>query len=140
MATTPPFKHAIRSASTRCGTPPAAARASAVNVNVVIADKKDVLTIPYNAIAREKGKTFAVMAKADGTAGDKVPVELGITDGSAYEVVSGVNEGDTVTAQRADADSEWNNDSRGGGGMNSTRGRMMMMRTMGGGSGGGRGR
>lgn len=107
------------------------------NVNIVIADKSDVLTIPYNAVAREKGKTFAVMAKADGTAGDKVPVELGITDGSAYEVVSGVNEGDTVTVQRADADSEWNNDSRGGGGMNSTRGRMMMMRTMGGGSGGG---
>ncbi|MCC6794202.1 MAG: HlyD family secretion protein [Candidatus Hydrogenedentes bacterium] len=113
------------------------------NVNVVIADKKEVLTIPYNAIAREKGKTFAVMAKADGTAGDKVPVDLGITDGSAYEVISGVNEGDTVTVQRADADSEWNNDSRGGGGgANSTRGRMMMMRTMGGGgsSGGGRGR
>ena len=114
------------------------------NVNVIIADKSGILTIPYNAIAREKGKTFAVMAKADGTAGDKVPVELGITDGSAYEVISGVNDGDTVTVQRADADSEWNNNSRGGGsgGMNSTRGRMMMMRTMGGGGGpgGGRGR
>lgn len=106
------------------------------NVTIVVADKSNILTIPYNAVARERGKAFTVLAKADGSAGEKVPVELGITNGEAWEVVSGVNEGDTVTVQRADVDSAWNRDS-GGSGANSTRGRMMMMRTMGGGSGGG---
>ncbi|NUM56128.1 MAG: efflux RND transporter periplasmic adaptor subunit [Candidatus Hydrogenedentes bacterium] len=104
------------------------------NVTIVVADKSGVLTIPYNAVARERGKAYTVLAKADGSEGEKVPIELGITNGEAWEVVSGVNEGDTVTVQRAEVDSEWNRD---GGGANSARGRMMMMRTMG---GGGRGR
>lgn len=106
------------------------------NVTVVIADKPDVLLIPYNAVARERGKAFAVLAKADGEPGDRTPIELGITDGEAYEVLNGLNEGDIVMVQRADAESQWNANSQGG--LTSGRGRMMMMRTMG--SGGGRGR
>mgnify|MGYP000851170038 CR=1 FL=1 len=106
------------------------------NVTIVVADKTGVLTVPYNAIARERGKSFVNFALADGQPGEKVPVQLGITNGESYEVISGLNEGDTVTVQRAEADSEWNSDSPSG--ANSTRGRMMMMRTMGG--GGGRGR
>jgi RND family efflux transporter MFP subunit len=105
------------------------------NVTIVVADKSDVLTVPYNAIARERGKTYVMLAKADGAAGDKVPVELGITNGEAYEVLDGVKEGDTVKVQRAEADSEWNADSQRG--SSSNRQRMFMMRTMG---GGGRGR
>lgn len=110
------------------------------NVTIVVADKSGVLTVPYNAIARERGKTFVTLAKADGKEGEKVPVELGITNGEAYEVLSGVNEGDTVTVQRADADSRWNANSQRGGPGDSNRQRMFMMRTMGGGGGGGRGR
>jgi hypothetical protein len=35
LATTPPFKHAIRSASTTPGTPPSSSKHSASNANVV---------------------------------------------------------------------------------------------------------
>ena len=108
------------------------------NVTIVVADKTNVLTIPYNAIARERGKAFATLAKADGEPGEKKPIELGITDGEAYEVLSGVNEGDSVTVRRADAESQWNANGQRVGGSDSGRQRMMMYRTIGG--GGGRGR
>lgn len=101
------------------------------NVTIVVADKSGVLKVPYNAIARERGKTYVMLAKADNDAGEKLPVELGITDGEFYEVLSGLNEGDTVKVQRAEADSEWNRNSQRG--SDSGRQRMFMMRTMGGG-------
>jgi len=101
------------------------------NVTIIVADKTDVLKVPYNAIARQKGETFVTLAKADGTAGDSKPVALGITDGETYEVISGVNEGESVTVQSADAESRWSAENERGGSSSQSQQRMMM-RTMGG--------
>lgn len=103
------------------------------NVSIVVADKKDILTVPYNAIARERGETYVMLAKADGSAGDKKPVEIGITDGNEIEIVSGLNEGEKIAVQSPEAESRWRSEGGGGGGSSSGRQRMMMMRTMGGG-------
>ncbi len=59
-----------------------------VDATIVIEEKKDILLLPATAINR--GST--VMKN-----GEKVKVEIGITDGKMVEIVSGLSEGDEVT-------------------------------------------
>ena len=64
------------------------------NVVVTTGTRKNVLTLPKEAIKRENKKTFVVMQINDGLKDE--PVELGWRDGGKVEVISGVNEGDQV--------------------------------------------
>ncbi len=64
------------------------------NVVVTTGTRKNVLTLPKEAIKREGKKTFVVM-QASSELADK-PIELGWRDGRNIEVVSGLNEGDQV--------------------------------------------
>lgn len=64
------------------------------NVVVTTGTRKNVLTLPKEAIKRENKKTYVVMQISDGLKDN--PVELGWRDGGKVEVASGLNEGDQV--------------------------------------------
>ena len=64
------------------------------NVVVTTGTRKNVLTLPKEAIKRENKKTFVVMQINDGLKDE--PVELGWRDGGKVEVTLGINEGDQV--------------------------------------------
>jgi RND family efflux transporter MFP subunit len=61
---------------------------------VVTAEHANVLTIPATAVITEKEKSFCVV-DAGGKAGRR-RIELGLTDGTWVEVVSGLEEGEAV--------------------------------------------
>lgn len=67
------------------------------NVTFNIDTKKDVLLIPAEAVKRKEGRVFVL------TPGGRLPIEkdiqVGSSDGKRTEVLSGLNEGDTVLAQ-----------------------------------------
>lgn len=73
-----------------------------MNVDIVIAVKEaiDVLTVPVDAVQRNNR---VAVKNADGTTGEDAPegcsyvtVEIGMADEDYVEIVSGLNEGDTV--------------------------------------------
>ncbi|MBT5028620.1 MAG: efflux RND transporter periplasmic adaptor subunit [Nitrospina sp.] len=64
------------------------------NVVLTTGTRKNVLTVPKEAIKRKGKKTFVVMQKNGGL--EDNPVELGWRDGGRIEVVTGLNDGDQV--------------------------------------------
>jgi HlyD family secretion protein len=76
------------------------------NVQIVIASKKDVLVTPVTGVSRKGGKTLAAVQKPDGTTEDR-PVQVGLTDGEKYEIVSGLSEGDVITLRKDETPSKW---------------------------------
>jgi macrolide-specific efflux system membrane fusion protein len=64
------------------------------NVKFFMDGKNDVLTAPNDAVKIQDGKSTVIVLQD----GDRVEreIEIGITDGKKIEVVSGLNEGDTV--------------------------------------------
>lgn len=69
------------------------------NADVIIREKKDVLTIPERLVTFEDGgkKTSVEIAQADPKAEPKkVDVKTGVSDGLNIEIVSGLKKGDKV--------------------------------------------
>ena len=64
------------------------------NVVLTTGTRKNVLTVPKEAIKRKGKKTFVVMQKNGGL--EDNPVELGWRDGGRIEVAKGLNDGDQV--------------------------------------------
>lgn len=62
---------------------------------ILIQDKKDILTLPIEAIQTQKGKTYVSLKKADGTV-EQHEIQIGIKSETHVEVVSGLSEGDEV--------------------------------------------
>ena len=85
------------------------------NVQIVSASKQDVLVVPANAVTRKQGKMFATVEKPGGVTEER-PVQVGLTDGENYEVVSGLTEGETVAVRKEEQQSRWRE-----GGANSNR-------------------
>lgn len=77
------------------------------NVEIVVADKSDVLTVPVEAVVRRSGKQTVTVVKGLPETDEQRTIEVGINDGTRYEVVSGLAEGDKVKIKKADADSKW---------------------------------
>jgi len=103
------------------------------NIEIVAARKEDVPLIPADAISRRMGKETVLVMKDDGTSEPR-PVQIGINDGFRAEVLSGLEEGETVVIRKSDMESRWRGGMRGG---PPAGGRIMMM---GGGPKGGGGR
>ena len=80
------------------------------DVEIVVAEKQDVLTIPSSALQRE-GPNYFVMVADGGGEGERREVVIGINDGNKVEIVSGLSEADVVLVSQADEGSVW---SRGG--------------------------
>jgi multidrug efflux pump subunit AcrA (membrane-fusion protein) len=65
------------------------------NVTIYQEEKKGVLMIPRAAVIKEENSRFVLVKQADG-AFEKRAIKTGVQSGSEIEVVSGLNEGDTI--------------------------------------------
>jgi HlyD family secretion protein len=72
------------------------------NAEILLDEHKGVLTVPENAVLYDAQKNASVQIpdkrQKDGTR--KVPVKVGLSNGSVTEVVSGLKEGDQVVLQQ----------------------------------------
>ncbi len=67
------------------------------NVTFLVAQKENVLIIPFAAVRQEKKETFVTVANPqDLKKTISKEVKLGLNDGKNVEVLSGLNEGETV--------------------------------------------
>lgn len=72
-------------------------------VNIIINQVQDVLTVPAAAISTENGKSTVKVLKADGTA-EPVAVEVGLNNRITAEIKSGLKAGDKVVVSEGGAD------------------------------------
>jgi HlyD family secretion protein len=72
------------------------------NAEILLDEHKGVLTVPENAVIYDSKKSAAVeipdKKQKDGKR--KIPVKVGLSNGSVTEVLSGLKEGDTVLLQQ----------------------------------------
>ena len=72
------------------------------NAEILLDEHKGVLTIPENAVTYDNQKNASVQvpdkSQKDGTR--KVPVKVGLSNGSVTEIASGLKEGDQVVLQQ----------------------------------------
>ena len=72
------------------------------NAEILLDEHKGVLTVPENAVMYDNQKNASVQVpdskQKDGTR--KVPVKVGLSNGSVSEIVSGLKEGDQVVLQQ----------------------------------------
>lgn len=110
--------------------------AMTTNVEIITAHRNNALKIPADTIiTTPNGRTFVRVPNPDGDKPTRVPVTIGLNNGTEAEVIRGLNAGDQVVMNQGQPRSRWRKDateSRGGGN-NTRRGQMMMMRGMGGG-------
>ena len=67
-----------------------------VNVRIVLADKKDVLLLPPSAVRQAGGRTFVIVDSSGGP--QRVEVQPGFQTSEWVEILSGLEEGQTVIA------------------------------------------
>ena len=65
-------------------------------VKIIVADKKDVLLVPNEAIRTTSDGRKYVIPVVDGRPGRPIFIETGVTDWEKAEVISGLSEGDVV--------------------------------------------
>ena len=65
-----------------------------VESEIIVDEKKDVLLVPSTAITSGRNQAFVTVM--DNDTEKKIRVELGISDGTNTEIISGLNEGDQV--------------------------------------------
>lgn len=58
--------------------------------------KKDILVVPFEAVYKDKEKSFVLIKKAKEADLVQQPVEVGISDDKNTEIISGVNEKDII--------------------------------------------
>lgn len=66
------------------------------NIDFVIENKNSVLTVPLDAVIKEKDKDFIYIRQDNSTGPVKQAVKLGISDDKNVEIVSGITADDTV--------------------------------------------
>jgi HlyD family secretion protein len=71
------------------------------NAEILLDEHKGVLTVPENAVMYDKDKKASVeipdKSQKDGKR--KIPVTVGLSNGSVTEIVAGLKEGDQVVLQ-----------------------------------------
>jgi HlyD family secretion protein len=93
------------------------------NVDILSAEKSDVLLVPSEAILRKGGGKQVVTLVKEGAENEDVTVEPGITDGTKTEVAKGLAEGQTVLIHKGASETKWAGSQKGPGG--AVRGTMM---------------
>jgi len=79
------------------------------NVEIIVAEKEEVLLVPSEAVLLKKHEHF-VRVKKDDASLEERPVQTGISDGVVTEITSGLNQGDTVAYRKGEARSLWRTD------------------------------
>jgi multidrug resistance efflux pump len=78
------------------------------NVDIITAQKDNVLYAPVGAVLRQDGKYIVNVTESDGSIQNR-PVEVGISDDlNKTEIISGLKEGESVVVYKSDAQSRWN--------------------------------
>lgn len=78
------------------------------SVEIIVADKQDVLLVPVEAVSTANGQNYVTLAD-----GQTSFVTIGASDDTNVEILSGVNEGDQVLITRTSSTSS-SSESRGG--------------------------
>lgn len=65
-------------------------------IDIIEKIKDNILIIPLEAVNTEQGKTYVLIRDGKGKKTRTHPIEIGISDGKHVEVVSGLNEHDTI--------------------------------------------
>ena len=74
------------------------------SATITTEERKDVLTLPMNALQEKGDKTFVYTEKdAEGNLSGETEIQTGLTDGSTVEITDGLKEGDTVYYMRSDS-------------------------------------
>ena len=80
------------------------------SATIVIEEKKDVLTIPVNALQERKNEVFVYTSQSeDGSLSGEKTVKTGLSDGENVEITEGLSEGDTIYYQKTGNTSSSNN-------------------------------
>ena len=79
------------------------------NVQIITAQRNDVLVVPTRAVTSKDGKMIASVIRDDGTK-EQREVKAGLGDGQKLEIAQGLNEGDTVEFQAGESQSKWRAD------------------------------
>jgi len=74
---------------------PAGVRQGA-EVSIAAQTKSDSLLVPARAVIREGIQSYVQVMRVDGAV--RVPIQLGVSDGTRSVVLAGLQEGDTVKA------------------------------------------
>jgi HlyD family secretion protein len=71
------------------------------NAEILLDEHKNVLTVPENAVVydNQKNTTVEIPDKKEKDGKRKIPVKVGLSNGSVTEIVSGLKEGDQVVLQ-----------------------------------------
>jgi len=69
------------------------------SVDIVVNESQNVLMVPNKAIKRDELKT-AYVEIVNGEKTEKLPVTLGVSDGTNTEILSGIKEGDMLLARQ----------------------------------------
>ena len=72
------------------------------NAEILLNEHKNVLTVPENAVIydSQKNATVEIPDKKQKDGERKVPVKVGLSNGSVTEILSGLKEGDQVILQQ----------------------------------------
>ncbi|MDF2960360.1 MAG: macA [Paenibacillus sp.] len=63
---------------------------------IIFQDKKDIITLPIEALQQQQGKRYVTLLKPDGTKEEKHEVKIGIRNKTDVEITEGLKEGDKV--------------------------------------------
>ncbi|AOS84396.1 RND transporter [Chlorobaculum limnaeum] len=69
------------------------------NIDIVVNEKENVLTLPLAAVRSQNGRSFVLMRAAAPDSVRKVPVQLGLQDDSNVEIESGLSASDVVVVR-----------------------------------------
>ena len=78
------------------------------NVKIIVARAEDALLVPIDAVYRKQGKQFIAVIADDGILEER-GVTVGIDDGRRIQILDGLSEGETVSANSEEAESRWRN-------------------------------
>ena len=77
--------------------PPVFRSGMSATVNIIEKEKTGVMLIPLEAVKRTKGGSFVLVSRGPGKKPVERKIETGISDEKNMEVISGLNEKDTIT-------------------------------------------
>ena len=76
------------------------------NVEIIVAEKEEVLMVPSEVILYKKDGHFVRVRKDDGSIEERL-FQAGISNGVVIEIIKGLSEGDIITYRKGETRSRW---------------------------------
>lgn len=74
-----------------------------VNADIITSEKNNVIKVPLSAVKTQNGKNFVEILNGPGLTPKRVQVEIGASNNTQTEIISGINVGDKVVTQTINA-------------------------------------